>query len=65
MKLSDQERSDAMLHATVWENVFNVAGENAVRRNDIDRNLLRNLSIFALIIAGEYRKIANGADIQD
>jgi hypothetical protein len=62
---TDEEKRSAKLHATVWENAFNVATENAGRRTDIDQGTMKTLGVFALIMAGEYRKIANGREIAD
>ena len=62
---TDSERQTARLHATVWENVFNAASENAGRRTDIDQGVMRTLATFALIVGGEYRTIANGREIDD
>lgn len=64
-KPTDDERQSARLHATVWERTFNVATENAGRRTDIDSGVMKTLGVFALILAGEYRKIANGSEIDD
>ena len=67
---TDEQKTDAKLHATVWANVFNVALESADRAllrrtDDIDQSVMRTLGTFALMIAGEYRKIASGREIAD
>ncbi len=59
MKLREQEIRIATIHATAWERAFNIAKENSERRNDVDKMALRTLSTFALILGGEYRRIAN------
>jgi hypothetical protein len=64
MKITNTEKRIAQLHATVFENVFNVANENATssRRTDLSyeqRSTLRVMAVFAMIIACEYRHVAN------
>lgn len=64
-KPTAEQRADAKMHATVWENVFHTALENAQRRTDLDHNVMKALGTFALMVGGEYRKIGNGAEIAD
>ena len=62
-RASEDQRSDAKMHATVWQNVFNECQRNT--NPDIDRNVLRTLATFALIVGGEYRRIANSGKFDD
>jgi hypothetical protein len=62
---TDEDKRTASLHATVWERTFNIASENAGRRTDIDQTAMKTLAVFALMIGGEYRKIANGSKIDE
>lgn len=62
---SKEQRENARISATVWENVFRVCQENADRRTDIDRNIMRTLGTFALIVGGEYRRLANAGKYED
>lgn len=64
-KLTKEQKEIAKLHATAFEETFHTATENAGRRTDIDRELLYALGVFALMIGGEYRKIANKGETDD
>lgn len=64
-KATDEQRADARLHATVWENVFHTAQENANRRTDLDRPTMTALATFALMVGGEYRRVANSGNYDE
>lgn len=63
-KLTDEEKRTAQLHATVWENAFHTANENASRRTDIDQNAMRTFATIALLIGSEYRKIVSKGEFE-
>ena len=63
---TDEQRADARLHATVWEGVHRTATDRRIILDDDEQHrMVRTLGKFALIVAGEYRKIANGREIED
>ena len=58
------ERETAMLHATVYQNVADKCATAADRTPDGELHRhLRGFWMLADAIAGEYRKVANGAHI--
>lgn len=68
MKSTPVQRSEAKMHATVWERAQHELTDAAERRRvdgSKDAGTLAQLAIAALFIGGEYRRIANGADVDD
>jgi hypothetical protein len=65
MKPTKEMKATALLHATVWENTFHECQQQANHRQDIDRNTMVTLASFALVVGGEYRKIAYGSEVAD
>lgn len=64
-KPTDAEKKIALLHATVWERAFHEIMESNPSRTDIDVSVLRTIATACLTVGGEYRRIANGAKIDD
>ena len=60
-KPTAEQRDHAMLHATVWERVADEFADHMGRHDDAgDRN---RMAQYARCIGGEYRRVANGAEI--
>jgi hypothetical protein len=71
MKITEQQIADAILHATVWEGAATQTRENAHRRQSIVQQdpqgtagHLHALADFALIVAGNYRKVVNTGEVE-
>lgn len=62
---TDEQKQQALLHATVWERAFHAAQENAARPVGIDPSVMMTLATFALIVGVAYRNVANGAKIDE
>jgi hypothetical protein len=61
---TEAQKEQAVMQATVWDMVASICGENAERRTDINRDLMKTLATFALIVGGEYRRVANKGEIE-
>lgn len=64
MKATDSQIEAAIMHATVWGNVFDICHENSLRQ-DINQELLSTLATFSHIISGEYRRVANSKKVDE
>lgn len=67
MKATDSQIEAAIMHATVWENVFDECRLNANRQylNPEKELILSSLATFALYIGGEYRRVANSGEVKE
>lgn len=65
MKATDSQIEAAIMHATVWGNVFSICKENSEHRRDINRDLLYTLATFADIVGCEYRRVANSKKVDE
>jgi hypothetical protein len=64
MKPTPEDKRRALLHATVWSNVFHeMEGAGYALGDRGDRKTVAVLATFALVVGGEYRRIYNGADL--
>lgn len=64
-EVTPEEKREALIHATVWEDVFHTCKYNADHRHDIDRGTMTALATFALIVGGAYRKVANSGRFEE
>lgn len=62
-KITEAQKEDALLHATVWEAAFSTLKYNSENRQDVDQKALSSLATFALIVGCEYRRVANTGEI--
>lgn len=62
MTPTDDEMAMARLHATAWEHAANDAMKNATMRSN---ETMHALALLACMIGGGYRRIANGAELDD
>jgi hypothetical protein len=67
MKMTEQQREQALLHATVWDNVSSQLRELARQdnKNIQTQGLLEALSGFALIVSGEFREVISSGRVEE
>jgi hypothetical protein len=66
---TDQDKSTARLHATVWEHAWDSLRQQYERASPVADAThtahLKALSFLAMTIGGAYRRIANGSEIDE
>jgi hypothetical protein len=66
MKTTPEQKAEAKLHATAWESAWDTLRKMQESSSQhVDHAQVKSLAQLAMAVAGGYRMIANGKDLDD